>query len=236
MDNEVVRCQERLFTWVSKGKGIQPLRFINQNLPDYVCRLNRSLYGLKQAPRAWFDRLSQGLLHLGIRCGKADSSPFIIHKGHSIILLLIYVDDIIITVNDNKIIGNLMNTLISEFYLNDLGPLIIFWDWKSNTFVMGCLYLNGNTLKIFWSILKWWSALIFPHPWLSSLPLLHLMNDLLVLKQYRQIVGSLKYQTFTRLDIVHFVNKACKHFQAPTESDLRAIKRILRYLKGTIDY
>ena len=35
---------------------------------------------------------------------------------------------------------------------------------------------------------------------------------------------------------MHSVNKACQHFQAPTESDLRAIKRILRYLKGTIDY
>ena len=34
---------------------------------------------------------------------------------------------------------------------------------------------------------------------------------------------------------MHSVNKACQHFQAPTESDLRAIKRILRYLKGTID-
>ena len=48
--------------------------------------------------------------------------------------------------------------------------------------------------------------------------------------QYRQLVGSLQYLTFTRLDIVHVVNKACQHFQAPTEADLRAVKRILRYL------
>ena len=35
---------------------------------------------------------------------------------------------------------------------------------------------------------------------------------------------------------MHSINKACQHFQAPTESDLRAIKRILQYLKGTTDY
>ena len=104
----------------------QPLRFINHDLPDYVCRLNRSLYGLKQALRSWFDRLSQFLLHSDFCCGKANSSLFILHKGHYIILLLIYVDDIIITGNDNKIIGNLINTLSEEFSLKDLGPLHCF--------------------------------------------------------------------------------------------------------------
>ncbi|RVW82514.1 putative mitochondrial protein [Vitis vinifera] len=54
--------------------------------------------------------------------------------------------------------------------------------------------------------------------------------------QYRQLVGSLQYLTFTRPDIVHAVNKACQHFQAPTKADLRAIKRILRYLKGTMEH
>ncbi|KAL6318252.1 hypothetical protein AAG906_035761 [Vitis piasezkii] len=54
--------------------------------------------------------------------------------------------------------------------------------------------------------------------------------------QYRQLVGSLQYLTFTRPDIVHAVNKACQHFQAPTKADLRAVKRILRYLKGTMEH
>ncbi|KAL6316581.1 hypothetical protein AAG906_018836 [Vitis piasezkii] len=54
--------------------------------------------------------------------------------------------------------------------------------------------------------------------------------------RYRQLVGSLQYLTFTRPDIVHAVNKACQHFQAPTKADLRAIKRILRYLKGTMEH
>ena len=54
--------------------------------------------------------------------------------------------------------------------------------------------------------------------------------------RYRQLVGSLQYLTFTRPDIVHAVNKACQHFQAPTKADLRAVKLILRYLKGIMEH
>ncbi|RVW58966.1 putative mitochondrial protein [Vitis vinifera] len=51
-----------------------------------------------------------------------------------------------------------------------------------------------------------------------------------------QLVGSLQYLTFTRPGIVHAVNKACQHFQAPTKVDLRVVKHILRYLKGTMGH
>ncbi|RVW45781.1 putative mitochondrial protein [Vitis vinifera] len=54
--------------------------------------------------------------------------------------------------------------------------------------------------------------------------------------RYRQLVGSLQYLTFTRPDIVHAVNKGCQHFQAPTKADLGAVKRILGYLKGTMEH
>ncbi|KAJ9699245.1 hypothetical protein PVL29_008041 [Vitis rotundifolia] len=104
----------------------QPPGFINEDLLNHVCKLNCSLYGLKQAPRVWFDRLSQCLLHLGFYCGKADSSLFILRKGQSIVLLLIYVNDSIVIDNDNNIISDLISTLSSEFSLKDLGSLHYF--------------------------------------------------------------------------------------------------------------
>ena len=54
--------------------------------------------------------------------------------------------------------------------------------------------------------------------------------------EYRQLVGALQYLTFSRPDIVQAVNKVCQKFQSPTIGDLSAVKRILRYLKGTMDY
>ena len=54
--------------------------------------------------------------------------------------------------------------------------------------------------------------------------------------EYRTLVGSLQYLTFSRPDITHAVNRVCQHFQNPTKADLRAVKRILCYLKGTLDF
>nr|CAN80686.1 hypothetical protein VITISV_033813 [Vitis vinifera] len=211
----------------------QPPGFINEDLPNHVCKLNHSLYGLKQAPRAWFDRPSQCLLHLGFYCGKAYSSLFILRKGQSIVLQLIYVDDIIVTGNDNNIISDLISTLSSEFSLKDLGSLHYFLglevkylpnglfvsqtkytrDLLEHTKMMECTYINTPmALK----------SIITPSDEQPINP-----------TRYRQLVGSLEYLTFTRPNIVHAVNKACQHFQAPTKADLRAVKRILRYLKGT---
>jgi len=52
--------------------------------------------------------------------------------------------------------------------------------------------------------------------------------------RFRQIVGALQYLTFTRPDIYFAVNRVCQFMHAPTYSHLITVKRILRYLKGTI--
>ena len=53
---------------------------------------------------------------------------------------------------------------------------------------------------------------------------------------YRSLVGALQYLTFTRLDIAHTVNMVCQFMTQPTDLHLHLVKRILRYLKGTIAY
>jgi len=54
--------------------------------------------------------------------------------------------------------------------------------------------------------------------------------------RFYQIVGALQYLTFTRLDICFVVNEVCQFMHAPTNSHWVVVKRILRYLKGTISY
>lgn len=51
--------------------------------------------------------------------------------------------------------------------------------------------------------------------------------------QYRSIVGALQYLTFTRPDITYAVQQVCQFMHAPRDIHLQAVKRILRYLKGT---
>ena len=78
--------------------------FIDFAHPSYACRLNKALYGLKQAPRAWHDRLKGSLLNLGFFMSKSDTSLFLQHIEHDILLVLIYVDDILITGSNSQLV------------------------------------------------------------------------------------------------------------------------------------
>ncbi|MCI16004.1 retrovirus-related pol polyprotein from transposon TNT 1-94, partial [Trifolium medium] len=53
---------------------------------------------------------------------------------------------------------------------------------------------------------------------------------------YRSTIGALQYATLTRPDIAYSVNKVCQFMAHPLESHWKAVKRILRYLKGTISH
>lgn len=53
---------------------------------------------------------------------------------------------------------------------------------------------------------------------------------------YRSVVGALQYITITRPEISFSVNKVCQHMQNPLEAHWKTVKRILRYLAGTLDY
>jgi histone deacetylase 1/2 len=54
--------------------------------------------------------------------------------------------------------------------------------------------------------------------------------------RFRQIVGALQYLTFMRPDICFVVNRVCQFMHAPTDSHWVAMKRILRYLRGTTSH
>jgi hypothetical protein len=53
--------------------------------------------------------------------------------------------------------------------------------------------------------------------------------------EYRSYTGALQYLTHTRLDIAHAVQQAYLYMHAPRDSHLNLVKRILRYVKGTLD-
>ena len=75
------------------------------------------------APKAWFERFTFHLLHLGFSTSLANSSLFIFHSTSTIIYLMLYVDDIIITGNNSKHISHLIAALSVVFDLKDLGSL-----------------------------------------------------------------------------------------------------------------
>ena len=104
----------------------QPSGFVAQGEIGKVCRLRKSLYGLKQSPYAWFDKFSQTVETFGMQKSKSDHFVFYKNSSYGIILLVVFVDDIVITGSDSKGILPLKSFLHSQFHTKDLGMLKYF--------------------------------------------------------------------------------------------------------------
>jgi hypothetical protein len=91
-----------------------------------VCKLRKSLYGLKQSPRAWFGRFTNSMKAFGYQQSSSDHTLFIKHKEGKLTILIIYVDDMIVTGNDSVEKESLQTYLSREFEMKDLGPLKYF--------------------------------------------------------------------------------------------------------------
>ena len=96
-----------------------------------VCKLKKSLYGLKQLPRAWFDRFAKAIITNGYSQCQADHTLFVKSSPEGkIAILIVYVDDIILTGNDAREIVKLKKLLAAEFEIKDLGALRYFLEME----------------------------------------------------------------------------------------------------------
>ncbi|GKU93642.1 hypothetical protein SLEP1_g7218 [Rubroshorea leprosula] len=101
-----------LYGWLSKVVYMsQPLGFIDPKYPDYVCRLNRALYGLKQAPCTWFQRFGSFLFTRDFSQVRSNSSMFLYHSNGAMAILLLYVDDIVLTTSTKLLLHAIISLL-----------------------------------------------------------------------------------------------------------------------------
>lgn len=93
----------------------QPPSFIHSSFPHHVYKLHHFIYSLRQAPRVWFQSFSHALTSLGFKFRKADNSLFTQHSSTVTILLLVYVDDIIITGFLDYLVNHIIDQLLNAF-------------------------------------------------------------------------------------------------------------------------
>lgn len=194
----------------------QPPGFVDEPYSNYVCLLKKSLHGLKQAPRAWFDLLSQSLIRLGFKCSRADPSLFIFQTTTDIILLLIYMDDVVLTSFNPSLLGALIHRLNKDFDLMDLSCLHYFLGIEVRFFHDG-LYLSQP--KYAHDVLQRASRLgaaLMETPIYIKQTVHHHDSLLVNPTEYRSLADALQYLIFTQPDVQHAVNQVCQHFQNPT--------------------
>lgn len=216
--------------------GCKP-RFDSSITSKPVCRLLKSLYGLKQASRKWFEKLTSALLHLGYHQSHTDYSLFTIKSQDSYTAVLVYVDDILVCGDNEATIKDLKEFLDDKFSIKDLGLI---------SYYLGIEILR-NSAGMFLSRKKYALDLIKEADLLSAKPLSVPMDTNKRLRAddgtllsdanaslYRKLVGKLMYLTITRPDLSFVAQHLSQFVSTPREPHLKALFRIIRYIKFTI--
>uniref|UniRef100_A0A2N9EUP8 Integrase catalytic domain-containing protein n=1 Tax=Fagus sylvatica TaxID=28930 RepID=A0A2N9EUP8_FAGSY len=200
---------------------------------EYVCHLKKSIYGLKQSPHAWFDKFSKTVVSHGMIRSQADHSVFFKKTKIGIVILVVYVDDIVITGSDKEGIQILINHLSSSFLTKYLGKLRYF---------LG-IEVARSKAGISLSQRKYTLDILQDTGYLGSKPVATPMESNLKLMPdegdfiddpdtYRRLVGKLIYLTITRPDISYAVSVVSQFMTNPRVPHMNAVIRILKYLKN----
>lgn len=214
----------------------QPEGYVaNDNL---VCKLDKSIYGLKQAPKCWNDSIDNFLKENNFVQCPSDTCIYTKIVLDSISIIAVYVDDLVIASKSIDEIDKIKVLLSSRYKMKDLGAMSYF---------LGVNVSQGNG-KIFIGQSAYTKLLLSKFNLDNAKPVSTPMDvnshlekatdncELFDSEVYQSAVGGLMYlSTKTRPDITYAVNTVAKFCSKPTKVHWTAVKRIMRYLIGTLN-
>ncbi|KAM3407194.1 hypothetical protein ACQJBY_000937 [Aegilops geniculata] len=197
-----------------------------------VCKLRKSLYGLKQSPRAWFDRFRRAVCNMGYKQCNGDHTVFYRHSKCQITILAVYVDDIIITGDDDVEISRLKKSLSKEFEVKDLGQLKYFLGIEIARSPKGIVLSQRKYALDLLSDTGMLGCRPASTPIDQNHKLCAESGEPVDKEKYQRLVGRLIYLCHTRPDISYAVSVVSRYMHDPRSGHLETVYRILRYLKG----
>jgi len=149
----------------------------------------------------------------------------------------VYVDDIIVTGNNDASMQSVIGKLQLDFAMKDLGSLSYFLGIQTTRDSTGIHLRQSKYIQDLLNRAGMIDSKPYRNPCISGSKMSKHDGDLLPNpSDFRQLIGALQYATLTRPDIAYSVNQLYQHMQAPTSVHSTAAKRVLRYLKGTLDF
>lgn len=201
-----------------------------------VCKLHKALYGLKQASRNWNQTLNEWLTSkYGMRRSMADTCVYVKIDGDQKLFVTVWVDDLIIVGTNMSIIQHFKDAITARFRMKDLGEL---------TWILGMeVHKDSRTGMIKISQATYIKKMLERFGMDQCNPVgtpiegnLRRLENGKPNTEYMSIVGSLLYASMVcRPDITFSVQVLSRHFQSCGPEHLTAAKRVLKYLKGTMD-
>ena len=224
----------------------QPESFVVVGQENKVCKLQRSIYGLKQSSRQWYLRFHRAITSNEFTMIDEDHCVYVKRSKDSFLILSLYVDDILLAGNNKEMIITTQKWLSSTFEMKDLGEA---------SYVLGVKILRDRSKKLLGLSQETYIKKVLERFQMHNCKPIDTpvaKDESLSLKMcpktseekermarvpYASAVGSLMYAMMcTRPDICYAVGLVSRFQSNPGIAHWKAVKRILRYLKGTSDY
>lgn len=218
---------------------MQPEGSQQRGREQMVCKLHKSIYGLKQSPRCWNQVLDEHLKDIGFN--QLASDPCVYRSARETMLLIaVYVDDLLVAGRNTKQISAAKESLSRRFRMHDLGPLqhflgiLVQQDRSRGQIWIGQPAYITKMLHNFG--MEESKPVSTPSDSNSKLTKRTEEEEPAVQAQYQAAVGCLLYlSTKTRPDVAFAVGNVARFCSDPSQTHWSAVKRILRYLQGTIE-
>ncbi|XP_023755973.2 uncharacterized mitochondrial protein AtMg00810-like [Lactuca sativa] len=202
-----------------------------------VYKSSKALYELKQAPRAWNSCLDAYLKSLGFKRCPQEYSVYTRMKNGNTLIIGVYVDDVLVTGSSIGDAKQFKKEMKAKFKMSDLGLLTYYLGIKVNQ------HKNFISLKqeAYARNLLAKTRILECNPTKSPMELKTQLTkerdgELVNPTEYKSIVGGLRYLTHTHPDLAFAVGVVSRFMERPTMVHLQVVKRILRYIKGTLDH
>jgi hypothetical protein len=218
----------------------QPKGFEVPGKENMVCLLHKGLYGLRQAGRAWHQTIDPALKRIGLTPLASDHCVYLHRDKHGLLVIALYVDDLFIFTDSLISLSDYKQQLRRLFDMEDLGEARLILGMKvtrdrhnKKITLSQADYVTGLLDKLGATELNPTAT-----PMETGLRLTRSSDDYQPLSQhitqYQSIVGALMYAACaTRPDIAYSISALSQYSARPNAQHFNALKRVLRYLRGS---